>query len=75
MTTAAKEGDEKALLVHLQARIAQAVEDPGTPPRDLSSLSRRLMEITKELKALEVAEAKEAAHVSTQDAAFDSEAI
>lgn len=60
VTAAAKSGSQKELLVALRDRIAKSVEDPGTPPRDLASLSRRLMEISKDLKALEALESEEA---------------
>lgn len=50
---AAEAGDRRQLLVALRARIAQAVEDPKTLPRDLAALSRRLLEIAKEVEAID----------------------
>lgn len=53
VTAAAQGGDRRELLVALRARIAQTVEDPNTPPRDLAALSRRLLEIAKEIEAID----------------------
>lgn len=53
VTTAAQGGNRRDLLVALRARIAQTVEDPNTPPRDLAALSRRLLEIAKEIEAID----------------------
>ena len=53
---AAATGDQRMLLVAMRTRIAEAVGDPNTPARDLAALSRRLLEIAKDLKALDAAE-------------------
>jgi hypothetical protein len=53
VTTAAQDGDRRDLLVALRARIAQTVEDPNTPPRDLAALSRRLLEIARDIEAID----------------------
>lgn len=45
----------RALLVALRDRIAADI-DAGVAARDLASLSRRLLEITKELDGIEAAE-------------------
>jgi hypothetical protein len=39
----------------MRARVATAVEDPDTPARDLASLTRRLLEIAKEIEAIDAA--------------------
>lgn len=49
---AAASGNRKALLEAMQERIARAVEDTNTPPRDLASLSRRLQDISRELESM-----------------------
>ena len=59
VTTAAAEGTIRDQLVALRERVAKAVEDPNCPPRDLAALSRRLMEITKEIAAIDAREAEE----------------
>ncbi|AOT24415.1 Gp7 [Propionibacterium freudenreichii] len=54
ITQAAKSGTEVELLEALQARVARAVQDRDTPPRDLAALTKRLMDITRELEAARV---------------------
>jgi hypothetical protein len=41
------------LLVALRSRIAVDIDNANTPPRDLAALSRRLLEIVKEIEALD----------------------
>lgn len=52
VTQAAASGSEEQLLVALRDTIAGAITQ-GVPARDLSSLSRRLLEVQRELSALE----------------------
>ena len=40
----------------MRRRIARALDDPNTPGRDLASLSRRQLEIGKEIEAIVVSE-------------------
>ncbi len=74
---AAKSGDRVALLVAMRDRIAQTIEDPKCPPRDLSSLSRRLMEIANELEGIAASGSESGIGVaaSTADEGFDAEAL
>lgn len=60
ITGAADNGTRRDLLVAMRARIATAVEDPNTPPRDLAALSRRLIEIAKDIEAIDAAADEEA---------------
>lgn len=66
---AAESGDRRELLVAMRDRIAVAVENPRTPPRDLAALTRRLLEIAKDLEAMdaEVADDDISAAASTPD--------
>jgi hypothetical protein len=76
VTQAANDGSTIELLVSLRARIAKQVEDVNCPSRDLASLSRRLLEIAKEIASLEASakqEADESAEVA--DEAFTAEAL
>lgn len=65
----------RALLVALRDRIAADI-DEGVPPRDLASLSRRLMELATEIEKLDsegggaVGDAAE-----TPDEGFDASSI
>jgi hypothetical protein len=40
-------------LVTLRARIASEIDNPNTPARDLAALSRRLLEIAKDVDAID----------------------
>lgn len=53
VTTAAADGSRRELLVAMRSRVATAVEDGGTPARDLAALTRRLMEIAREIEAID----------------------
>lgn len=57
---AVKDGSSRDVLMTLRARIAQTIDDPDTPPRDLAALSRRLVDIDKELRSMDTAEREEA---------------
>jgi hypothetical protein len=52
VSQAAKDGSRRDLLIALRVRIAQAVESRDTPPPALAALSRRLLEIAREIEAL-----------------------
>jgi hypothetical protein len=50
---AAESGTRRDLLAALRARIAADIDNLNTPPRDLAALSRRLLEIAREIEALD----------------------
>lgn len=76
VTQAADSGTPRELLVALRTRIAKQVEDVNCPPRDLASLSRRLLEIAKEIEALDAAAEQEAREDGeAADEAFDASVI
>jgi hypothetical protein len=68
---AADAGDRRELLVALRSRIAASVENVNTPPRDLAALSRRLLEIAKEIEAIDAETADD--DISTAAATPDEE--
>lgn len=51
--SAADSGVRRDLLVALRTRVAVDIDNPNTPPRDLAALSRRLLEIVKDIEALD----------------------
>jgi hypothetical protein len=53
---AAETGTRRDLLVALRARIAADIDNANTPPRDLAALSRRLLEIARDIEALDAAD-------------------
>jgi len=59
VTGAANDGDRRDLLSAMRERVAQAVEDGATPARDLAALTRRLMEIAREIEAIDAREHEE----------------
>ena len=76
VTQAADSGTMRDLLVAMRARTAKAVEDPNTPARDLAALTRRLLEIAREIEAIDAADHEEAGERgAAKDEAFDAAAI
>ena len=75
VTAAAAAGSRRELLVSMRDRVAIAVEDPNTPARDLAALTRRLMEIAKDIEAIDVKESGESKSGEVTDEDFDAEAI
>lgn len=51
--SAADSGGRRDLLVALRSRIAKDIDNANTPPREVASLSRRLLEIVREIEALD----------------------
>ncbi|MFF9565741.1 hypothetical protein ACF1AJ_20500 [Leifsonia sp. NPDC014704] len=76
VTQAARTGTTRELLEATRDRIALAVENPNTPPRDLAALTKRLMETVREIEAYDARESQEAgSHAEVGDADFDASAI
>ena len=76
VTQAAESGSHRDLLVAMRARIAKAVEDPSTPPRDLAALTRRLHELAREIEAIDQAAVEDANENNvTADEDFDAASI
>jgi hypothetical protein len=76
VTDAADNGTPRELLVAMRTRIAKAVEDPNTPARDLAALTKRLIEVARDIEAIDARTEQEAsAGEQVTDAAFDASAI
>lgn len=76
VTQAVESGTQRDQLVAMRTRIAKAIDDPNIRGADLAALTRRLLEIGREVDALDAArqqEAKESAEVPDED--FDASAI
>lgn len=56
---AVESGTRRDELVAMRARIAKAIDDPNIRGADLAALSRRLLEIGKEIEAIDVATEQE----------------
>ena len=76
ITEAADSGTTRELLVAMRARIAKAVEDPNTPARDLAALTKRLVEVVRDIEAIDARiedDRREGEHVADGD--FDASAV
>jgi hypothetical protein len=74
---ASSEGTARQELVALRARIAKAIDDPNIRGADLASLSRRLLEIRKEIDAIDAREEQEATEdaAEVEDGDFDAASV
>jgi ribosome-binding protein aMBF1 (putative translation factor) len=75
VTEAADKGTTRELLVAMRARIAKAVEDPNTPARDLAALTKRLVEVVRDIEAIDARAEEEADAGDVPDTKFDASAI
>jgi len=73
---ALESGSRRDELVAMRLRIARAIDDPNIRGADLAALTRRQIEIGKEIDAMDTAAEQEAAeHGDVADEAFDASAI
>jgi hypothetical protein len=74
---AASSGSTRDVLVASRDRIARALDDPNIAARDLASNSKRLMEIIREIEAIDARAHEEASEsaAEVQDGAFDASAV
>ncbi|MCQ9367351.1 hypothetical protein NQ036_03700 [Brevibacterium sp. 91QC2O2] len=76
VAAAAAAGDRVGELAAMRRRIARAIDDEGTPARDLAALTRRQIEIGKEIESLQAQEEEEATHGGvSEDEAFDPDEV
>ena len=76
ISQAADGGTTRELMVAMRARIASAVEDANTPARDLAALSKRLIEVVRDIEAIDARAEQEATQRDdARDEAFDASAI
>lgn len=68
----AEAGSRLDELKAMRRRLARAMDDPNTPARDLAALSRRQLEIGREVEAIEIAEDEDqSVIVRTDDEVWD----
>ena len=76
VTQAAQSGTTRELLVAMRDRTAKAVEDPNTAARDLAALTKRLMEIVRDIEAIDARAVEDGeAGADVEDGAFDASAV
>lgn len=68
-------GDRLAELVAMHRRLARVLDDPKCPPREMASLSRRQMEIGREIDAMKAAGRDEDGEQPAEDESLDPAAI
>ncbi len=69
---AAEAGNRLDELRAMRRRLARALDDPNTPARDLAALSRRQLEIGKEIEAIVIAgDEDHSVVVNSDDEAWD----
>ena len=72
---AARKGTDRELLVALRDRIAEDLDSRTTLARDLASLSKRLMELQREIGAIDARAAEEGDGAAVPDEGFDYSAV
>jgi hypothetical protein len=72
---AAEDGSTRDLLVAMRTRIAQAVGDPETPARDLAALTKRLVEVVRDIEAIDAREVEAGTDAEVEDGEFDADAV
>lgn len=75
ITEAASSGTIRQQLCALRDRVVKTVEDPNCPARELASLSKRLMEITKEIDAIDVRDLEDSGGAGAATPDEDWEAV
>lgn len=77
ITQAAESGTTRELLVAMRERIAKSVEDLNTPARDLAALTKRLVEVVRDIEAIDARAEQDARDGGgeVQDGAFDASAV
>lgn len=76
ISQAAEKGTTRELLVAMRTRIAKAVEDPNTPARDLAALTKRLVEVVRDIEAIDARDEQGGpTGAQVEDGAFDASAV
>lgn len=75
VTQAAESGSSRELLVAMRARIAKAVEDANTPARDLAALTKRLIEVVRDIEAIDARDEDGDDGAEVDDGEFDASAV
>ena len=63
---ATEHGDSRDVMVAMRRRLAAAVDAPETPPRDLAALSRRLLEVDKTIREIDLAREERERQTATE---------
>ena len=72
VSQAAECGTTRELLVAMRDRIARAVENPNTAARDLAALTKRLVEVVRDIEAIDAREEFDGESGATEDEAWSA---
>ena len=77
VTEAASSGTTRDLLVTMRDRVAKDVENANTPARDLAALTKRLLEIVRDIEAIDARSKQEADNDASavEDGDFDAASV
>ena len=77
LTDAAHAGDVRGMLVALRTRIADTIADPTCSARDMAALSKRLIDIAREIETIDGPDSSSAIAKAQAlaDAPFDRKAL
>jgi hypothetical protein len=62
-------------MVAMRTRIAKAVEDPNTPARELAALTKRLVEVVRDIEAIDARQNESDRAEVIGDSDFDASAV
>ena len=63
---ATEHGDSRDVMVTIRRRLAESIDDPDTPARDLAALSRRLLEVDKTIREIDLAREERERQTATE---------
>lgn len=63
---ATEHGDNRDVMVMLRRRLAASIDDPSTPARDLAALTRRLLEVDKTIREIDLAREERERQTATE---------
>ena len=75
VSEAADTGSTRDLLVAMRTRIAKAVEHPDTPARDLAALTKRLVEVVRDIEAIDARTEEAESHAEVSDGKYEASAV
>ena len=59
-------GDNRDVMVTLRRRLAASIDSPETPARDLAALSRRLLEVDRTIREIDLAREERERQTATE---------
>lgn len=63
---ATEHGDSRDVMAAMRKRLAASIDDPSTPARDLAALSRRLLEVDKTIREIDLAREERKRQTATE---------